>query len=285
MMKALATNRPYVKMRGTTTEATVVRDREVTIMGEPGAVLTRIYSGPVLVIGGTSRVVVSDLEVSGATGASGIGIALELTSDPVVTLIRVIVRNNAAGGVVAGNGLLIARRSKFVENFGGGLSLFRTQFDLENNVIAGNGNSLGLSAGLYISEADLGPRRFEFNTVTGNDAAPGTTTGVGCFNLRQPITLSNNIVYGNNSRDGRTQVIGVDCTWTYSDIGPGGVHGGGNIDVDPRFIDWTHGDFHLGPGSPAVDRADPKSVLGVDLDGMSRPHGSGRDMGAFEQVP
>jgi hypothetical protein len=52
--------------------------------------------------------------------------------------------------------------------------------------------------------------------------------------------------------------------------------------VDPKFVDATNGDVHLMSGSPAIDFANPAATDSVDLDGVSRPQGNGRDLGAFE---
>ncbi len=40
--------------------------------------------------------------------------------------------------------------------------------------------------------------------------------------------------------------------------------------------------FHLAPGSPCVDKADPAAPPGVDFDGDTRPQGPRSDMGADE---
>jgi hypothetical protein len=62
----------------------------------------------------------------------------------------------------------------------------------------------------------------------------------------------------------------------------------GNIDDgrDPGFVDATPGvnDFHLSPGSPAIDAGLDLSALGLitDLDGTKRPHGDGYDIGPYE---
>jgi hypothetical protein len=35
-------------------------------------------------------------------------------------------------------------------------------------------------------------------------------------------------------------------------------------------------------GSPAIDFGNPAATDAIDLDGVSRPQGNGRDLGAFE---
>jgi hypothetical protein len=52
--------------------------------------------------------------------------------------------------------------------------------------------------------------------------------------------------------------------------------------MDPKFVNAAGGDFHLMAGSPAIDAADPAVTQTLDFDGVARPQGAGRDMGAFE---
>jgi len=56
-----------------------------------------------------------------------------------------------------------------------------------------------------------------------------------------------------------------------------------NIFADPLFVNATGGDYQLQVGSPAVNSgfAGP-GVPDVDIEGTSRPQGSGVDMGAYE---
>jgi hypothetical protein len=56
------------------------------------------------------------------------------------------------------------------------------------------------------------------------------------------------------------------------------------VNLDPRFTDPASDDYHLLPGSPAIDTG---LNLGVtsDLDGDLRPQGGGYDIGADEFVP
>lgn len=65
-----------------------------------------------------------------------------------------------------------------------------------------------------------------------------------------------------------------------------GTIGGGSSSLfgaAPRFRDPAHDDYHLGPGSAALDNG---LDLGVptDLDGVPRPQGAGSDRGAYEAI-
>lgn len=56
-------------------------------------------------------------------------------------------------------------------------------------------------------------------------------------------------------------------------------------DVNPMFVDYdggVGGDFHLQPGSPAIDAGADLVEVSEDYDHVPRPQGLGRDIGAYE---
>ncbi len=57
-----------------------------------------------------------------------------------------------------------------------------------------------------------------------------------------------------------------------------------NVWGDPAFVDPDAGDYHLGPGSAAID-AGVNAGVTTDIDGNPRPHGGGFDLGADEYWP
>jgi hypothetical protein len=66
----------------------------------------------------------------------------------------------------------------------------------------------------------------------------------------------------------------------------GGTPGAGSVFENPLFAGGS--DFHLQPGSPAIDAGDDASVapdLTTDLDGSPRIQGQHVDIGAFETAP
>lgn len=54
------------------------------------------------------------------------------------------------------------------------------------------------------------------------------------------------------------------------------------FNIDPKLVDIPNGDYHLQPGSRAIDAADPNATEPIDFDGAKRPDGILRDLGAFE---
>jgi hypothetical protein len=57
----------------------------------------------------------------------------------------------------------------------------------------------------------------------------------------------------------------------------GGFPGTGNVAGNPRFVEPAEGDFHVRPGSPAIDAADPGASVGDE----PAPHGSRRNVGSY----
>ncbi len=151
---------------------------------------------------------------------------------------------------------------------------------LINNTIVGCGRGLRLF--------DLGRWGPPYRLNPGG----GTATVVNCiiWDCGTPITLA-------DSSNTEIADRGSHITVLYSDIegGRDGISvsgqystvtwGEGNINADPLFADADNLDFHLLPGSPAIDAADTTRAPETDRDGHPRPCGLAADMGAYEHVP
>jgi len=103
------------------------------------------------------------------------------------------------------------------------------------------------------------------------------------------MTLANSIVRG--PTDSLSSVAGGSLTVSSSDYQtstPGVTDGGGNLNVDPAFVDPAAGDYHLRATSPVTDKGvltaasldrDGNQRFDADKDGTAQP-----DMGAYELV-
>jgi len=131
-----------------------------------------------------------------------------------------------------------------------------------NNTIAGNqyGVLIEEAAGTEITGLIAN------NAITGNSVAGIQLTAIN----PQLVSLSedHDLFFGNTAEF------------------VGGAPGAHSVLADPMYAGGT--DFHLQPGSPAIDAGDDASVppdLTTDLDGSPRIQGQHVDIGAFETAP
>ena len=124
-------------------------------------------------------------------------------------------------------------------------------------------------------------------TFTGNTLLSGGAGGAIYTknNGTSVFTVTNSVLWGNGGnaidRSGTTQLL---PTVSYTDIDQTGYAGSnGNINQDPLFI--GSGDYHLQGTSPCIDTATSSGAPLDDLEGTTRPQGSGYDMGAYEMTP
>lgn len=288
----IKTNRPVVKIAAGTIadgKTTTIDGQTVTILADRGAKLDRTGDGVILEIKNSGAdVQIFDLEITGGTGVTDAALSIPNGGAPKLTLTRVKIDANQGVGISATGGMLTVSQSTVSGNTGGGISISGAQFDIINNIIATNGSGATVLGGVRIDGITIpsGTYVLDFNTITANVGPATINTGVACGTVLVPLTFSNNIVYGNIVSGGGAQVGGTaSCSTAHSDIGPDAVPGSGNINLDPMFVSAAQDDFHLMPGSPAKDAADPTAALKVDLDGDSRPQGPYSDMGADEVTP
>jgi hypothetical protein len=140
------------------------------------------------------------------------------------------------------------------------------------------------------------------STVVSNTATTGSGGGFYNFNSAN-VTLDNVILWGNSAATSGPQMYRTPSytpTISYCDIeGSGGstswdtnlgTDGGGNLDQDPKLgpLADNGGDtltYALLSGSPAIDHANAALCPTTDQRGVTRPQGSGCDMGAYESGP
>jgi len=121
----------------------------------------------------------------------------------------------------------------------------------------------------------------------------GIRVAYGCNNC----TVYNNTVYGNNGvgiqvySDSTGVVVRNNITtnnvYTAIDNQGSGTIMSNNMTTDPKFIDQSSSNFRLQSGSAAIDNGFDLLSSGIttDLVGVSRPQGSGFDIGAYEYIP
>ena len=201
---------------------------------------------------------------------------------------------------------VVLKKSRVVDPQNYGVYLTKgAQFVMENSVITAAGSQAILaSTGNAPGESDIDAQIRSSTIVAGSDPADVairvTISGaVGSQNA--DVSVSNSILSGfTNTWDMVTPAgpgIGTaSLSFRHSNFNPVGLPadspvvdltGPGNINADPQFTSAT--DFHLVPGSPAIDAGDPADVGIIDdYDGTLRPldgDGDGSriiDMGAFE---
>jgi hypothetical protein len=204
-----------------------------------------------------------------------------------VSLVGAVVKSNATVGIIAVDAKLSMARSRVEHNTLGGVNLQTSDFSLVNNFIVHNGTGSSTFGGVVLNgnpPSGATGARFEFNTLSANDAADGFSSGLIC-NVAITLGFKNSIIWMNVADASTTvgQVSGVNCKWSYSDIGPGNlVAGTSNLNVEPGFLDDQNDDYHLKATSLAKDTAEKPSPVMDDFDGQMRPAGDGWDMGADE---
>jgi hypothetical protein len=284
---ALQTGRPYLKLAGTNDEGGTlsIDSRNVTLLAERGAKLVRTSNGLHLEIKGTSQIEIYDLEISGASGALGVGISLPTGNAVRLTLRRAKILNNAGGGITASGGTLTVSQSTISGNAGGGISMMNGTFVIVGNVFYLNGTGAALLGGVTISAPANAANHLEFNSFNQNTTANGVAPAIQCT-IAGTFTARNNIMSENGTLTNMDQV-GGNCLHAYSIARPGMMPPGvGNSSMDPLFVNTTTGDLHVRAGSPARGAADPNSNLTGpaerDIDGDVRTLPA--DIGA-DEVP
>jgi hypothetical protein len=155
---------------------------------------------------------------------------------------------------------------------------------ITNSLILNQVGSNGPFTGSNLFGSGAGSMIVSFSTVIGSvvKCAQGVPRCAGGTALGSCI--DNSIVYA-PALNAAADAVQGNCTVKYSLVTPqvSQLAGGNNaFSLPPKFKDSAAGDYRLQAASPAVDTADPAATNAVDYDGIERPQGLRRDMGAFE---
>jgi predicted outer membrane repeat protein len=189
------------------------------------------------------------------------------------------------GGGLAATGSIVLINTRFVRNSateGGGLYHTLDNGRIVNGLFTGNVASSTLGAAMLLNSP--GVVEVVHTTIAGPTASSGSAiqalTGtvaitntviashtVGISNTGGVVTQDYNLFFGNGAN-----TAGV-------------ISGGANsLTGDPSFADPSSDDYHLGPGSAAIDAGTNAGVT-ADFDGEARPLGGGFDIGLDEFTP
>ncbi|MBC7238372.1 MAG: hypothetical protein H5T69_21235, partial [Chloroflexi bacterium] len=155
---------------------------------------------------------------------------------------------------------------------------------LTNNMVTRN-QAATAGSGLWFG-GGVGNATLKHNTIADNSAG----VGQGMWVAKDYAVTGTNTIFAGHSAgvyaDQDARVTLDKSLWhnnAKQSDGPGTVTKTNNLSGDPKFVNSAAGDYHIGPGSAALDRAVNANVTD-DIDLQQRPQDSGYDIGADEYV-
>jgi Right handed beta helix region len=241
------------KMAGT--NGFVCRDQVHHIRFQRGAIKNSYYEPVFLADSDTCEVVGSDIAGNVMVG----GVGLENTKN--VRLEANIIHDIQGHGIAwsaerPNTNVLVARNR--IERFTETGIVLGGAWSAVNNLILGG--KIGIRVGKDSTNVAL-----THDTISGA-SGPGVQIDSGAG----ATTLTNMLLFGNGS--------------PLADTGTGTVQAG-TMTTDPSFVMASGGDYHLKPGSPAIDAGAVATGVTTDLANTPRPQGAGYDVGAYEATP
>jgi hypothetical protein len=286
-------------------------DKSLTLSGA-GASQTIISGGGVVRVFDVSG---SPVTISGLTITDGAGKPTPASTQgdgggvysggASVTLSDVALTANDAedgGGATSNAGTLTIQRSLVSGNTassrGAGLAGSSGGLVVVDSTLTGNSVAAGgRGGGVYLNQTDAAAATTKFvnDTIINNDASPtGIGGGIEENNASQSPTAVNTIIAGNTAKSGQENcdTVPVGFSLGHNIDSRNECHftaAGDQINTDPKLGPLgpsggpTEAQIPL-PGSPALDAADASRCPSVDQRGVSRPQGSGCDVGAVERT-
>ncbi len=191
-----------------------------------------------------------------------------------------------------------------------GVKLWGDKSRIENTLIYGRGDGKNETtpwSAIVIDQVEKADSTFEIVNVTVDDTLGGNYLFYVQYGVNVPvrILIRNTIFSGRGPNShiyiGSSVTLSADHNLFYLPQSGGiilehgskvytqsniGELGEGNIYGDPLFAypAWgSNGDYHLQNGSPAIDKGTSNGAPSIDLEGKTRPQGSGFDIGAYEK--
>jgi hypothetical protein len=262
---ALATNRPYIRVVGTIANLSSI-SRDVTIFGEPGGG----FSGSLQINAGVVGLYTLDL-TGGSTCIQNQGATL--------TVEHCVVHDCSNLGI-SSNGALTLDGSTITRCRNGGVVVLDPTFAITNNFITANGSTMTQTGGISIQAASSAlASRIDFNTVAANAIKSSTNTAGGIYCNVAGVSCTGNVIV-RNTVNGSTGTSYANesgqCDFSRSLAQPTDSLG---------FVSTAANDYHITAASPLRDIPMLTTTLTTDVDGESRPYGSGYDLGADEYHP
>jgi parallel beta-helix repeat protein len=256
-----------VSFSSATVRDNVISGNRPNCTGGPGG-------GGIQIGGAGSATITGNLITGNVSPSDGGGISMFAAGSPTISG-NTITSNTTSGGN------------------GGGISLGnQSNARIVNNVIVGNTTG-GSGGGIYwlVPQGQPGPSLIN-NTIAGNSGFGSAVFADGFDGTAQVV---NNILVGSGSQTvlfcgsfnnvippivAFNDVLNTGSGSRYGGICPDQTGVNGNISADPLFVNPVS-DFHLRPGSPAIDAGTNNDAPAVDIEGTPRPL-NGVDMGAYE---
>jgi uncharacterized repeat protein (TIGR01451 family) len=150
------------------------------------------------------------------------------------------------------------------DHFGSGLFIENSSLVSRHATIARN--TSGDGSGLYVTGYVGGASTAALTNTILVSHTVGITVAVGCTATLEATLWAGGTPWANEANWG----------------GPGTIISSSHVMMgNPAFVDPDRGDYHIGPGSAAIDQGVNAGVT-IDIDGEPRPSGAGTDLGADE---
>jgi hypothetical protein len=297
-------DRSYLRLTGTFSERLTLSANTFRVIGEGATLdLTPVDFDPGIAgvtVNMGARALIDGLRVTNLSVGGGIDCSQgELTlrqvtvdsnegsgvnaSDCPLNIQESRITGNSERGVNAGTatgvGNLVIERSLIAENYRGGIDSSIAPLLIRNNLILRNSN-LGEYQGAIRLRGSGSNSVISYNTFVGNMVNANYIGIIGCSGA----VLSSNIIWGNlYPPDSDVDQTIIGCDQVRNNLSDSMLENHPqNYLGDPLFVLATDDDYHLMPGSPALDLGEPGLANLLDYAGNPRPVGAGPDIGALE---